>query len=287
MHNISHYQWRGGWLQPASRALALRQAQSQRPPCKRPARNGRLRCRNRRSRRAGQVRHQQRRQHPSRFRDRGQGIEKEIETLSRERAIPRRSRPPGTYQALPGRCGLAQEVGMEAQLKVVPGEMDARRGTYGPAMGGEGASHPGDWRRPCHPDSAGGVLFPEECRPDPPGFRRRARRTRVAGKERSPFEQRRSGFRQLQLHRGDLGATRDSVDGTAEFTTRRPLEAGYGSWTRDVPHHPRFGGVIMGLYYHGVTEAHAPSPRSGVPLHCGRSGTSIEWGARDRPGSCT
>ena len=28
--------------------------------------------------------------------------------------------------------------------------------------------------------------------------------------------------------------------------------------TKDVPHHPRFGGVILGLYYHGVTGVHTP-----------------------------
>ncbi len=59
----------------------------------------------------------------------------------------------------------------------------------------------------------------------------------------------------------DEGATRDSVDGKAEFTT-----ADGARWTlvmdrvqtKDVPHHPRFGGVIMGLYYHGVTQVHTP-----------------------------
>jgi len=59
----------------------------------------------------------------------------------------------------------------------------------------------------------------------------------------------------------DKGATRDSVDGTAEFTTQDGAR-----WklvmdrvqTKDVPHHPRFGGVIMGLYYHGVTQVHTP-----------------------------
>ena len=59
----------------------------------------------------------------------------------------------------------------------------------------------------------------------------------------------------------DKGATRDSVTGTAEFTT-----ADGAHWklvldrvqTKDVPHHPRFGGVILGLYYHGVTEVHTP-----------------------------
>ena len=59
----------------------------------------------------------------------------------------------------------------------------------------------------------------------------------------------------------DLGATRDSVDGIAEVTT-----ADGARWklvldrvqTRDVPHHPRFGGVILGLYYHGNTGVHTP-----------------------------
>ena len=59
----------------------------------------------------------------------------------------------------------------------------------------------------------------------------------------------------------DKGATRDSVDGTAEFVTQDGAR-----WklvmdrvqTKDVPHHPRFGGVIMGLFYHGVTQVHTP-----------------------------
>src|SRR3989475_11509544 len=59
----------------------------------------------------------------------------------------------------------------------------------------------------------------------------------------------------------DKGAVRDSVDGLAEFTTQDG-----GRWklvldrvqTKDVPHHPRFGGVILGLYYHGVTQVHTP-----------------------------
>src|SRR5437867_3598562 len=58
----------------------------------------------------------------------------------------------------------------------------------------------------------------------------------------------------------DKGA-RDSVDGVAEFTTQDGAR-----WklvmdrvqTKDVPHHPRFGGVIMRLYYHGVTQVHTP-----------------------------
>ena len=59
----------------------------------------------------------------------------------------------------------------------------------------------------------------------------------------------------------DRGAVRDSVQGVAEFTTQDAAR-----WrlvldrvqTKDVPHHPRFGGVIMGLYYHGNTAVHTP-----------------------------
>ena len=59
----------------------------------------------------------------------------------------------------------------------------------------------------------------------------------------------------------DKGATRDSVNGLAEFATQDGAR-----WklvldrvqTKDVPHHPRFGGVILGLYYHGNTAVHTP-----------------------------
>jgi plastocyanin len=59
----------------------------------------------------------------------------------------------------------------------------------------------------------------------------------------------------------DKGAIRDSIKGFAEFTTQDHVR-----WklvldrvqTKDVPHHPRFGGVIMGLYYHGMTGVHTP-----------------------------
>jgi plastocyanin len=65
----------------------------------------------------------------------------------------------------------------------------------------------------------------------------------------------------FRLTAWDLGASRDSVDGVAEFTTQDKA-----NWklvldrvqTKDVPHHPRFGGVIMGLYYHGMTGVHTP-----------------------------
>src|SRR2546425_5473669 len=59
----------------------------------------------------------------------------------------------------------------------------------------------------------------------------------------------------------DKGAVRDSVNGVAEFTTQdgaRWRLALDRVQTKDVPHHPRFGGVILGLYYHGATQVHTP-----------------------------
>jgi hypothetical protein len=59
----------------------------------------------------------------------------------------------------------------------------------------------------------------------------------------------------------DRGATGDSVSGVANFTAKDGAR-----WklvmdrvqTRDIPFNPRFGGVIMGLYYHGATNVHTP-----------------------------
>ena len=59
----------------------------------------------------------------------------------------------------------------------------------------------------------------------------------------------------------DRGASGDSVSGTADFTTHDGAR-----WklvmdrvqTRDIPFNPRFGGVIMGLFYHGASGVHTP-----------------------------
>jgi len=59
----------------------------------------------------------------------------------------------------------------------------------------------------------------------------------------------------------DHGATGDSVSGVASFTGSDGAR-----WkvvmdrvqTQDIPYNPRFGGVIMGLYYHGASGVHTP-----------------------------
>jgi hypothetical protein len=65
----------------------------------------------------------------------------------------------------------------------------------------------------------------------------------------------------LTLSAWDLGPTRDSVNGTARFTTedgKRWRVVMDRVQTKDIPFNPRFGGVITGLFYHGVTGLHTP-----------------------------
>ena len=59
----------------------------------------------------------------------------------------------------------------------------------------------------------------------------------------------------------DRGASGDSVSGVARFTTQdgaRWMVAMDRVQTRDIPDNPRFGGVIMGLFYHGASGVHTP-----------------------------
>lgn len=87
------------------------------------------------------------------------------------------------------------------------------------------------------------------------------------------------------LRAWDLGSVRDSVSGEAEFTAKdgtRWRVVIDRVFTKDVPHHPKFGGVIMGLYYHGATQVHTPlvpTINSAVALwalaHLYRNGTLV------------
>jgi hypothetical protein len=59
----------------------------------------------------------------------------------------------------------------------------------------------------------------------------------------------------------DRGASGDSVSGVAQFSDKDGAR-----WkvvmdrvqTKDIPFNPRFGGVIMGLFYHGASGVHTP-----------------------------
>lgn len=66
---------------------------------------------------------------------------------------------------------------------------------------------------------------------------------------------------EISLTAIDRGATGDSVSGVAQFVTQDGAR-----WrvvmdrvqTKDIPFNPRFGGVIMGLFYHGASNVHTP-----------------------------
>jgi hypothetical protein len=66
---------------------------------------------------------------------------------------------------------------------------------------------------------------------------------------------------EISLTAIDRGATGDSVSGVAQFTAQDGAR-----WklvmdrvqTKDIPFNPRFGGVIMGLFYHGASNVHTP-----------------------------
>src|SRR6185437_6095245 len=91
--------------------------------------------------------------------------------------------------------------------------------------------------------------------------RRRARGTRVTGEERAVLQQRDADLRDVHVQCVGQGrhARFRGRHGGIRHPRRRALETGDGRvQTKDVPHHPRFGGVIMGLYYHGVTQVHTP-----------------------------
>jgi len=66
---------------------------------------------------------------------------------------------------------------------------------------------------------------------------------------------------QISIVAIDRGASGDSVSGVAQFTAKDGAQ-----WrvvmdrvqTKDIPFNPRFGGVIMGLFYHGASNVHTP-----------------------------
>lgn len=218
---------------------------------------------------------------PHAFEVEGQGIEQQTPLLQ-----------PGASQTLtltlkPGRyevyCPVGTDshkmLGMDAQLEVLPVTAPARssgKGRPGAAvmrrMGAmEGQAEPpvGGKVRLTQVTSGGPVIqilpgpfpFPDSAAPV----------LRQFGDEREGLEaQVQNGpysnnvapiVGSFTFRAWDKGATRDSVVGVAEFTTqdgaRWKLDLDRVQ-TKDVPHHPRFGGVIMGLYYHGNTGVHTP-----------------------------
>ena len=186
---------------------------------------------------------------PHAFEVEGQGIERETDVLQPgASATLTLTLKPGTYEVYcPVGDDSHKKLGMETQLRVVPSRtIQAIRVTGGgPVI----QILPGPFP---FPDSAARILqqFGDE---------REGLESQVKNGPYSNSVTPISGA--FTFTAWDKGAVRDSVDGVAEFTTQDGAR-----WrlvmdrvqTKDVPHHPRFGGVIMGLYYHGVTQVHTP-----------------------------
>jgi plastocyanin len=181
---------------------------------------------------------------------------------------------PGTYEVY---CPVGEDshkkLGMDAHLKVVdaPGSAAASAdgraaGSEKPAMSEHEATAPVE---PIRVTGGGPVIqilpgpfpFPDSAGPILKSFgpEHEALESQIQNGPYSNNVVPISG--RFSFSAWDKGAVRDSVDGAAEFTTHDGAR-----WkvvldrvqTKDVPHHPKFGGVIRGLYYHGATGVHTP-----------------------------
>ncbi len=213
---------------------------------------------------------------PHGFEVEGQGIEKGIETIQPGATDTLTlTLKPGTYEVY---CPVGEDshkkLGMETHLKVA--------GATGSGSSGYGASE----MRESHESvsdspettakvqaiavtSGGPVIqilpgpfpFPDSAAPILQAFgdEREGLESQV---KNGPYSNKVASIAgRFSFTAWDKGAIRDSVDGVAEFATQDGAR-----WklvldrvqTKDVPHHPRFGGVILGLYYHGSTQVHTP-----------------------------
>ena len=177
----------------------------------------------------------------------GQGIEQETGVIQPgASATLTLTLKAGTYEVYcPVGNDSHKKLGMEAELKVAPVVQAIRVTGGGPVI----QILPGPFP---FPDSAAPIL--QQFGDEREGLESQVKNgpysnnvTRVAGT--------------FSFTAWDKGAERDSVNGVAEFATQDGAR-----WklvldrvqTKDVPHHPRFGGVILGLYYHGNTAVHTP-----------------------------
>jgi plastocyanin len=207
---------------------------------------------------------------PHGFEIEGKGIEKEIDLIQPgSSASLTLSLKPGAYEVY---CPVGRDshkkLGMETHLTVV-GPKGAVSGS-GASMGDASQSPGAGAKVQAIRVTGGGPVI--QILPGPFPFPDSAAPIlREFGDEREGLEsQIRNGpysnniaviSGSFAFEAWDRGATRDSVEGTAEFSTQDSAR-----WklvidrvqTRDVPHHPRFGGVILGLYYHGNTRVHTP-----------------------------
>ena len=213
---------------------------------------------------------------PHAFEVEGQGIEQETEVIQPgSSATLKLTLKPGNYDVYcPVGGDSHKHLGMETHLRVVSAKGASASAPGRSKRASESATR---WRRASrHPRSrsirvtgAGPVIqilpgpfpFPDSAAPILKQFgdEREGLESQVKDGPYSNNVSPISGT--FSFTAWDKGAVRDSVDGIAEFTTQdgaRWKLALDRVQTKDVPHHPRFGGVIMGLYYHGNTAVHTP-----------------------------
>ena len=214
---------------------------------------------------------------PHAFEVEGQGIERETDVIQPgATATLRLTLKPGTYEVYcPVGGDSHKHLGMETRLSVVTAKR-ARSGYDVGAVTGAGEhahdhamSDPAPDGKAIRVTGGGPVIqilpgpfpFPDSAAPILKQFgdEREGLESQVKDGPYSNNVSPISGT--FTFTAWDKGAVRDSVDGVAEVTTRDGER-----WrlvldrvqTKDVPHHPRFGGVILGLYYHGNTAVHTP-----------------------------
>lgn len=214
---------------------------------------------------------------PHAFEVEGKGIERETQTIQPGSSTTLTlSLMPGTYEVYcPVGGDSHKKLGMSTHLVVVGGKSSSSS-LYGhAAMGGSGATKMsaadpvGENVQAIRVTGGGPVIqilpgpfpFPDSAAPILKMFgdEREGLESQV---KNGPYSNNVSPITGVfTFSAWDKGAVRDSVNGVAEFTTKDGAH-----WkllldrvqTKDVPHHPRFGGVILGLYYHGNTAVHTP-----------------------------
>jgi len=205
---------------------------------------------------------------PHAFEVEGQGIERETGVIQPgASAVLTLALEPGTYAVYcPVGNDSHKKLGMETELKVAPAT-GAAASDYGAGAGTMSAPAPSiqairvTGGGPVVQILPGPFPFPDSAAPilQQFGDEREGLESQVKNGPYSNNVTRATGT--FTFTAWDKGATRDSVDGLAEFATQDGAR-----WklvldrvqTKDVPHHPRFGGVILGLYYHGNTAVHTP-----------------------------
>ena len=214
---------------------------------------------------------------PHAFEVEGQGIEQETTVIQPgSSATLTLTLKPGTYEVY---CPVGKDshkkLGMNTRLTVVGGTHSGSAGYGDSDMGGVHSSQMsespamGEHAQAIRVKSGGPVIqilpgpfpFPDSAAPILKQFgdEREGLESQVKNGPYSNNVTPISGS--FTFAAWDKGAVRDSVDGVAEFTTQdgaRWRLALDRVQTKDVPHHPRFGGVILGLYYHGNTQVHTP-----------------------------